>query len=220
LPAEASGRRWLLFVLSLLVLFGFGSWAGYSAWRRGDGIARIETNASQKGSTSSEELRADLPSGQDSRPVKGKDDGAAQAGPDDKPTPADGQANDARTPKSKSPPKDSGGQGESLDEKSSPPEVLGLYSLRTAPKRDEWVAQLGGTPASESAVGMGLEWLARHQMEGGHWGPDCLGHSPNSRCEQQHVCLGAPGGAFEAALTGLALLALQAGGHYDFNEHP
>jgi len=82
------------------------------------------------------------------------------------------------------------------------------------------VALLGGTPTSETAVDTGLEWLVRHQLDDGHWGPDGLGHGPNSRCEQQHVCEGPPGGAYEAALTGLALLALQAGGHYDFNEHP
>lgn len=144
----------------------------------------------------------------------------ARVGHDDKPAPGDDLADDASSSNSKPPAESLSGQGEASGEEMSPPEVLGLYALRTAPKREQWVAQLGGTPASETAVGMGLEWLARHQMKDGHWGPDCLGHSPNSRCEQQHVCEGAPGGAYEAALTGLALLALQAGGHYDFNEHP
>ncbi|HVC96908.1 MAG TPA: hypothetical protein VND64_24730, partial [Pirellulales bacterium] len=212
----------MVFVLSLLVLLGFGSWAGYTAWRRnaavarnGD-VARSGANPSEKGPTNSEARHDESPAGQDSQPDRGNDDGAAPEGHDGESLPNE-QADDASS--SKAPPAESlDGEGEPSGDTTSPPEALGLYSLRTAPKREEWVAQLGGTPTSETAVGMGLEWLARHQMEDGHWGPDCLGHSPDSRCEKQHVCEGAPGGAYEAALTGLALLALQAGGHYDFNE--
>ncbi|MGH7136557.1 MAG: hypothetical protein ACREHD_12515, partial [Pirellulales bacterium] len=101
----------------------------------------------------------------------------------------------------------------------APSEPLGLYSERTRPDREKWVAQVGGTPVSEQGVAAGLEWLARHQAEDGHWGPDCLG--PNgSRCEKEHPCGGARGAAYEAALTGLAVLAFQAGGNYDFNGKP
>ena len=102
--------------------------------------------------------------------------------------------------------------------KSRPPEVLGLYSQRTAPNRDDWIGELGGTMASEQAVAAGLDWLARHQAADGHWGPDCLGGHPNSQCVKGQECSG-PGGRYEAALTGLAILAFQAGGHYDFNNH-
>ena len=98
------------------------------------------------------------------------------------------------------------------------PEVLGLYSQRTAAKRADWIGQLGGTPGSETAVAAGLAWLARHQADDGHWGPDCLGAGPGAKCEPDRPCSG-PGGRYEAALTGLAVLAFQAGGHYDFNEH-
>lgn len=98
------------------------------------------------------------------------------------------------------------------------PEVLGLYSARTKPDRAKWITQVGGTPESESGVAEGLAWLARHQAEDGHWGPDCLGSGPGSRCEQQHPCT-SPGEAFEGAYTGLAVLAFQAGGHYYFNKH-
>jgi hypothetical protein len=101
----------------------------------------------------------------------------------------------------------------------APSEPLGLYSERTRPDREQWIAQVGGTPVSELGVAAGLEWLARHQGEDGHWGPDCLG--PNgSRCEKEHPCGGARGGEYEAALTGLAVLAFQAGGNYDFNGKP
>jgi hypothetical protein len=95
----------------------------------------------------------------------------------------------------------------------SPAEPLGLYSERTRPDREKWIAGVGGTPVSEQAVSAGLEWLARHQAEDGHWGPDCLGAN-GSRCEKQHPCTGAPGGKYEAALTGLPILAFQAGGNY------
>lgn len=90
---------------------------------------------------------------------------------------------------------------------------LGLYAKRTQGNRAAWIGQYGGTPASEAAVAAGLDWLARHQMPEGHWGPEYL--AEGARCVDAS-CSG-PGGQFEAAQTGLALLAFQAGGHYDFN---
>lgn len=99
------------------------------------------------------------------------------------------------------------------------PEVLGLYSQRTAPDREEWITQVGGTIASEQAVAAGLDWLARHQAPDGHWGPDCLRDKPNGQCEPGQTCSG-QGGRYEAGLTGLAVLAFQAGGNYHFNERP
>ncbi|NLS98301.1 MAG: hypothetical protein GXX96_39730 [Planctomycetaceae bacterium] len=93
---------------------------------------------------------------------------------------------------------------------------LGLYAKRTQGNRGQWIGQYGGTPESEAAVADGLAWLARHQMPGGHWGPDCLGSGAQARCEAGASCTG-PGGSYEAAQTGLALLAFQAGGHYYFN---
>lgn len=98
------------------------------------------------------------------------------------------------------------------------PEALGLYSQRTAPRREEWFTKSGGTLQSEAAVAAGLEWLARHQADDGHWGPDCLGNAPGSKCEPGHACSGA-GQSYEAALTGMAVLAFQAAGHYEFNHH-
>lgn len=95
---------------------------------------------------------------------------------------------------------------------------LGLYGARTAPNRAQWLVEYGGNAESEKVVAAGLAWLARHQAEDGHWGPDCLGSGPNARCEKDHPCDG-PGMQYEAALTGLAVLAFQAGGHYYFNGH-
>jgi hypothetical protein len=92
-----------------------------------------------------------------------------------------------------------------------------LYAERTRPKTPEWLALYGGTAESQAAVEAGLNWLARHQGEDGHWGADCLGADPHSRCDPKQPCQG-PGEAFEAAHTGMALLAFQAAGHYYFNE--
>ena len=99
-----------------------------------------------------------------------------------------------------------------------PAKAPGLYAVRTTPDREQLLPQLGGTPESELAVAAGLAWLARHQALDGHWGPDCLGSGADSRCEQDNPC-GSPGGVFEGAYTGLAVLAFQAGGHYYFNKH-
>jgi len=95
----------------------------------------------------------------------------------------------------------------------------GVYSLRTQPYREQWIGTRGGTPESERAVAAGLEWLARHQSEEGLWCTKCLelrGSNPHAQCEEGGPCTG-PGSDVDMAHTGLALLALQAGGHYDFN---
>ena len=100
----------------------------------------------------------------------------------------------------------------------APAEQLGIYSQRTRPDREQWIGKVGGTSESELGVTGGLDWLARHQAEDGHWGPDCLGPGTTSRCEHEHPCSG-PGQNYDAALTGLPVLAFQAAGNYYFNEH-
>lgn len=92
----------------------------------------------------------------------------------------------------------------------------GLYAARTKPKTAEFLSARGGTVESQKAVDDGLNWLVRHQGFDGHWGADCLGSGPNSRCNQNAPCRGS-GWNFDVAHTGLALLAFQAGGHYYFN---
>jgi hypothetical protein len=97
--------------------------------------------------------------------------------------------------------------------------VSGIYSLRTAPHREEIIATFGGTAESERAVGEGLIWLARHQASAGDWSSTCLGRGPESRCEKDVSPCDGQGQPYEAAQTGLALLAFQAGGNYHFNGH-
>lgn len=88
--------------------------------------------------------------------------------------------------------------------------VKGIYGERTNPNRRKIIAELGGTAESEAAVQAGLDWLARHQAEDGHW-------SDAMRCEHDHPCSDIQYGS-PIAETGLAVLAFQAGGHYDFND--
>jgi len=92
-----------------------------------------------------------------------------------------------------------------------------IAEVRQNPLRQEWIGAYGGTKASETAVRRGLDWLARHQAADGHWGPDALHSRPEGRCKEGDAC---PDGGSEhrVALTGLAVLAFQAGGHYDFNQ--
>ena len=124
---------------------------------------------------------------------------------------AGSSAQDAGTEKSAAPEEDN------RDDAPDVQVLTGLYSMRTEVHREKWIGELGGTDKSETAVSGGLEWLARHQAEDGHWGPDCLGSGPGSRCEPQSKCDG-PGQRYEMAQSGLALLAFQAGGHYYFNK--
>ena len=90
--------------------------------------------------------------------------------------------------------------------------------VRQHAQRELWIGEFGGTEQSEAAVRAGLDWLARHQAEDGHWGPDCLHAAPAGRCLPADVC-SIGGSDHRVAQTGLAVLAFQAGGHYDFNEN-
>jgi uncharacterized protein YfaP (DUF2135 family) len=96
--------------------------------------------------------------------------------------------------------------------------ALGLYAKRTLPDRQQWLGGYGGTAQSEQAVLEGLAWLARHQGRNGAWSSQTLSDGADSQCRQQPRCT-QPGGLYEMAQTGLALLALQAGGHYYFNKN-
>lgn len=89
--------------------------------------------------------------------------------------------------------------------------VGGLYSARTSVKRMEIVEKGGGTTESEAAVAAGLNWLARHQADDGHWA-DHGKCEPGAPCPVQNFMRGA-----QFAETGLAILAFQSGGYYDFN---
>lgn len=109
-------------------------------------------------------------------------------------------------------------------------EGMGLYEKRLREDRMEWIADSGGSAASEKAVTAALEWLARHQADAtvpeadGSWGKYCLRQGDaRCRCEAGARCDDAFPDArdyasedYVMATTGLAVLAFQAGGHlYD-----
>lgn len=93
--------------------------------------------------------------------------------------------------------------------------LIGRYRRRTLPERYRWIEEFGGTHASEDAVALALEWLARHQDKDGRWSKECLVEGDHRQCEKGPLCSG-PGEMVSMAHTGLAVLALQAGGHFDF----
>lgn len=93
---------------------------------------------------------------------------------------------------------------------------LAVYQLRTLDDRPKTLLQYGGTPESEQAVLAGLDWLARHQSVQGGWSCVCLTPNPLGCCDSRFPCT-MPGSPHDAAHTGMALLAFQAGGHYAFN---
>lgn len=94
--------------------------------------------------------------------------------------------------------------------------LASIYAKRTLGNREQWIARYGGNAASEKAANGALRWLARHQADNGSWSNRCLGPSKESKCDRSSPCSSA-GGSYDMALTGLALLAFQAGGHYAFN---
>jgi hypothetical protein len=101
------------------------------------------------------------------------------------------------------------------------PLQMPIAEVREFPKRQQWIGQFGGSDESEEAVVAGLAWLARHQGADGHWGPDCLHNAPEGRCNPGEPCgaHGMGGSDHWVAQTALAVLALQAAGHYDFNQN-
>lgn len=96
--------------------------------------------------------------------------------------------------------------------------LIGRYRRRTLPERYKWIEEFGGNRQSEDAVALGLNWLARHQATDGHWGKGCLQNGPHRRCRPGTLCPGPGDQQHAMALTGLATLAFQAGGQFDFNE--
>ena len=104
-----------------------------------------------------------------------------------------------------------GAKGAGPGESASPSIASGIYALRTAPDRGAIALQRGASTESEKSVAAGLDWLARHQAADGHW-------TDEAKCEPDKHCTDFRYASAKVAQTGLAVLAFQAGGHYDFND--
>ena len=93
-----------------------------------------------------------------------------------------------------------------------------LIGPRTGPDRKKALQRYGGNDATEKAVAAGLDWLARHANERGGWDADgfptrCA--AGGAKCEgigkgQHGEAVACP---FDAAVTGLAVLAFLGDGH-------
>lgn len=84
--------------------------------------------------------------------------------------------------------------------------------LTPAEKRAARIRQNGGTDASEAAVALALDWLARHQAATGEWEAQHF----ERRCPRDGSCQvkDAPGDKlYTPGVTGLALLAFMGAGH-------
>jgi hypothetical protein len=97
-----------------------------------------------------------------------------------------------------------------IPEAGPPPEV---YANRAPEIREEVLGETGGSAATERAVEMALDWLARHQSETGRW--DGTGYDRG--CSQ---CPGRQRVTCDTALTGLSLLCFVAAGHTHVKDGP
>jgi hypothetical protein len=86
-----------------------------------------------------------------------------------------------------------------------------IYSLRHAVDRQQVVQQRGGSAETEEAVKNGLQWLVQSQEDDGRWDADRWG-AGQERQVFGHDRKGA-GADADTGITGLATLALLAGGH-------
>ena len=86
------------------------------------------------------------------------------------------------------------------------------YAHRSKQQRQELLEERGGSAATETAVKLALQWLAKHQSEDGRWDGDGFA----TRCD----CDGQTDNAVDVALTGLSLLAFLAADHTHTNDGP
>ena len=92
-----------------------------------------------------------------------------------------------------------------------PASVPEIYSGRSAEKRQKAAAQFGGSPQTERAVNLALQWLAGNQETSGAWNGLKYG-AGQERLVLGHNREGA-GTSSDCGLTGLSLLAFLAAGH-------
>jgi len=86
-----------------------------------------------------------------------------------------------------------------------------MFEGRTEEQRQQLAEQEGGSPESEAAVELGLEWLAAHQEKDGHWSLNefHMAQDCNGQCDERR------GGAYDSdtAATGMALMPFLGAGY-------
>lgn len=83
------------------------------------------------------------------------------------------------------------------------------FSTRNADGRRDGVGKYGGSELTESAVELGLAWLAAHQSADGRWDSNHF----NRMCPSRDKCGGSGLMSYDPAQTGLALLAFLGAGY-------
>ena len=84
------------------------------------------------------------------------------------------------------------------------------FSGRTGAGKTALIAREGGTPESEAAVALGLQWLANHQHRNGSWNFNHTTRQCRGQCSHPGSLNNCTTGA-----TGLALLCFLGAGHSD-----
>ncbi|MCP3903019.1 MAG: hypothetical protein GY715_05220 [Planctomycetes bacterium] len=87
------------------------------------------------------------------------------------------------------------------------------FEHRRPERRAQLVEEMGGGRETERAVGLALDWLARHQSSDGHWDSD----NYDDRCGR---CVGRSTVQVDIATTGLSLLCFLGTNHTHTREGP
>lgn len=90
-------------------------------------------------------------------------------------------------------------------------DVPDAYRLRVAADRADVARRRGGTGQTEAAVQAALRWLANNQSPDGRW--NAKAHGAGREANISGRDRQGAGGSADNAMTGLALLAMLAGGH-------
>ncbi|MBX3381852.1 MAG: hypothetical protein KF805_17290, partial [Phycisphaeraceae bacterium] len=94
-----------------------------------------------------------------------------------------------------------------------PVKPLDTFEQRQPEARGEVLAKMGGSAETEKAVGLALEWFARHQEADGHWS----GKNFDAHCE---ACAAPAQIDADAAMTGIVLLCYLGAGHTHVADGP
>jgi WD40-like Beta Propeller Repeat len=93
------------------------------------------------------------------------------------------------------------------------PTPVETFAQRAPESRADLVERMGGSPQTERAVGLALDWFLRHQSKDGHWSAEHF----DDAC---HECDSPAEFKADAAMTGMVLLCYLGAGHTHLNDGP